>query len=149
MTTENTQQESSLDEQLANALSEAESVEDEAVEAEPEGVEPEGEPTAEEVQEALDALEPPPKWDKRYKEVFNSWAEKNEDGTPKYGNFRDWQKTVIDLYKEQQGYSTKVEQERAEARKQAEQYQQYLKQISGVVSPYQEFLNQNLSLIHI
>jgi len=136
MTTDERQQESSLDEQLAQAMEEVEPVEESAEEVVEETA---GEPTAEEVQDALDALEPPPKWDKRYKEVFNSWAEKDENGQPKYGNFRDWQQTVIDLYKEQQGYSTKVEQERAEARKQAEQYEKYMQEIGQVISPYRDF----------
>lgn len=136
MTTAEVLQESSLDESLAAALADAEP-QDEA--AEPEAVEA-AEPTTEEV---LEALEPAPKWDKRYKEVFSHWMEAGEDGNPLYPNGRDWQQAMLDLYKEQQGYATKVEQERAEARKQAEEYQQYLNQFSGILSPYRDFITQS------
>lgn len=135
MTTEDLQQESSLADDLAAGIDESL---DEATAEEPEISEEE----QEQVQEMLESLEPPPKWDKRYKEVFQGWAATDEEGNPLYQNGREWQQAVLDLYKEQQGYATKVEQERAEARKQAEQYQQYLGQFRNVISPYQQFLQE-------
>lgn len=118
MNTEELQQDSSLAEDLQANL---------VVEGEPEQ-------EAAEAAEQLEALEPPPKWDKRYKEAFQAWS-----AVP---NGRDIQKTVIDLYNEQQGYATKVEQERAELRKRYEQYEQFVRPVSAALQPYQQLINE-------
>lgn len=144
MSTEELQQDSSLAEDLEASIvynddegpdaGDPENTPDEAPQEAQEGDEPEqsGEPTQEEVEAALEALSPPEKWDRRYKEVFNAWAE--------HPNGREWQEAILDYYKEQQGYTTQVEQERAELRRQYEQAEQYLRNVSGVVQPYQQFL---------
>lgn len=139
MTTEELQQESSLADDLAANVS----YDDESPEVEATDEAPEAEAVAEAIEEAIEALEPPPKWDRRYKEVFSSWTASGEDGNPMYPNGREWQEAMLELYNSNQSYATKVEQERAEAKKKAEQYENYLRQISGVVSPYQQFLNES------
>lgn len=132
MTTDVEQQESSLSEDLATNLVMDESPEEAA---EPEAVQ-------EAVQEAIEALEPAPKWDKRYKEVFSAWGEAAEDGNPLYPNGRDWQQAMLDLYNEGQGYTTQVEQERAEVRKQLEQFQQFAHGWNQVIGPYNGLINE-------
>ena len=118
MNTEELQQDSSLADDLSANI---------VLEDEPEQIE--AKPA-----EVLEALEPPPKWDKRYKEAFQAWS-----AAP---NGRDIQQTVIDLYNEQQGYATKVEQERADLRKRYEQYEQFVRPVSAALQPYQQLINE-------
>lgn len=82
----------------------------------------------------IEPLTPPEKWDKRYKEVFS------EMGAAENG--RAWQQAVLDLYKENQGYTTKVEQERAQIRQQLEQYQPFAQFFESTVAPYQGFMQE-------
>lgn len=131
MTTETTQQESSLSEDIAANLVTDEPLEETAA--------PEVEETAE-LAEILEALEPPTKWNKRYKEVFNSWGQANEDGTPLYETGRDWQQAMIDQWKETQGYITQIEQDRAGIRSQLDQASGYRQQWEQALSPYQQML---------
>jgi len=84
---------------------------------------------AEEVTEELPPLEPFPKWDKRYKDVFSELGTIPERG-------REYQQAMHDLYKEQQGYATKVEQERAEALRRAQQADVY----NQAIAPYQQMI---------
>jgi len=104
-------------------------------------------PTEEEV---FEALEPPTKWDNRYKEVFNEWGQ--------HENGRAWQQAIIDQYNEGQGYTTKVEQERAEYLKARDEYQNYINGWNEVLSPYDrmftdsgqgpdQFVRQGLGLL--
>lgn len=119
MSTEELQQDSSLADDLTASV---------VYDDEPEGVE------AEEVEaeEVIEALEPAPKWDKRYKEVFTNLGQ--------FENGREYQQAMLDLYGEQQGYATKVEQERAELRKHLEQTQPFYQRMNEALSPYQQFL---------
>lgn len=82
-----------------------------------------------EIEEIVDIeeppLEPPNKWDRRYKEVFEEWG--------KHPNGRKWQESILDYYKENQGYATQLEQERARYRQQAETWEQ-------VLQPYQQMI---------
>jgi len=93
------------------------------------------EPAEIEAVSAEPPLEPAPKWDKLYKEVFQEWS-----GLPKG---RDYQKAMLDLYGEQQGYATKVEQERAELRQRWEQAQPFVSRMQEALSPYQQFLAES------
>ena len=154
MTTDVDQQESTLADDLAANLVTDESPEDLAVDtAEVSEVE---EPT---VQEVLEALEPPPKWDKRYKEAFSEWGAAGEDGNPMYSNGRAWQEAMLELYQTGQGYTTQVEQERAQLRQQYEGLQQQAHQWNSVLQPYNDLfassgmtpdqaVRQALGLVH-
>lgn len=75
-----------------------------------------------------ETLNPPPKWDRRYKEAFEDLG-KVEGGSA-------YQQAMIDLYNDQQGYATQIEQERAQLRKFAEPLQ-------GALEPYQQFIAQS------
>jgi hypothetical protein len=135
MSTDTDQRDSTLAEDIAASAVIDETPEVETVEtAEAEAAE------AEAIAEVLEALEAPPKWDKRYKEVFGQWGEAGEDGGPKYANGRDWQQAVIDLYNEEQAYKTKVEQDRAEIRRQFEQMQGAINPITQAIGPYQQMI---------
>jgi hypothetical protein len=101
-------------------------------------------------QEILDALEPPQKWDSRYKEVFNEWGQHDKG--------REWQEAIAELYNEGQSYTTKVEQERAEYLKARDEYQGYINGWNEVLSPYDrmftdagagpdQFVRQGLGLL--
>lgn len=125
MSTEELQQDSSLADDLTASV---------VYEDEPEGVEAE-EVEAAETEETVEALEPAPKWDKRYKEVFTNLGQ--------FENGREYQQAMLDLYGEQQGYATKVEQERAELRKQWEQTQPFVQRMNEALSPYQQFLAES------
>lgn len=70
----------------------------------------------------LPALEAPAMWGPKYKEVFSKLA-----GTPEQ---REYAEAWLNHYKEQQGYTTKKEQEAAELRKQFDP-------IREVLSPYE------------
>ena len=70
-------------------------------------------------------LEPPGKWDRRYKEVFEEWGQ--------HPNGRKWQETILDYYKDNQGYATQLEQDRARFRQQAETWGQ-------VIQPYEQMI---------
>lgn len=84
------------------------------------GLEPEFEPEIDDI-----PLDPPNKWDRRYKEVFEEWG--------KHPNGRQWQETILDYYKENQGYATQLEQDRARYRQQAESWGQ-------VIQPYEQMI---------
>jgi hypothetical protein len=88
--------------------------------------EQEGDQSAQDaVEEALEALSPPDRWDQRYKEAFN--ALNNPDGL----NPRDVQQAWLDYHKERQGYHTQLEQERA-------YYANQLREFQEVVEPYNQ-----------
>lgn len=87
-----------------------------------------GEPAEETIEEVLEALEPSPKWDRRYKDTFNKFGEL-EGG-------RDYQQAMLDLYNGEQAHSTKISQERAD-------YERQLQSFNQVHEPYQQFLLQN------
>lgn len=84
-----------------------------------------GEPEVIEPETVLEPLEPPPKWDKRYKEVFQKWNELPEG--------RNYQEAMLELYNQGQGYTTKVEQERAQLR-------DYYERMDSVIQPYQQLI---------
>ena len=137
MTTDVDQQESleaELAEQYDSNVPEAEET---AVEDTPEVSD---EPTAQEVQEAIEALEPPPKWKKEAKNAFEEWAKQDDEGNPLYPNGSVWQQHILDLYNEGQGYTTQVEQERAQLRQHAEQLHNQAQQWNGVLAPYQQLV---------
>lgn len=106
-------------EEIAEALATSETPENQ--ETEVQESEPETEPE-------LEALEPAPKWDRRYKDAFTELGG--------IENGRTYQQAMLDLYKEEQANFTKTAQERAE-------YERELKNYRGVHEPYQEFLMKN------
>lgn len=137
MTTENTQQESSLADDLAANVSYDEEVTPDA--AVDDTAEVEAAAEAEEIKEVLEALQPEPKWDRRYKDVFNEWGAVGDDGAPRFEKGRDYQQTMLDLYKEQRGYATTVEQDRAKYLKERDQYKQHLDSVAQMINPYRDF----------
>jgi hypothetical protein len=83
-------------------------------------------PAEEEIEEPeFDPIDPPPKWDKRYKEVFSEWAGLERG--------REYQEAMLELYNKNQGYTTQVEQERAALRG-------YVQQWDQVISPYEQMI---------
>lgn len=81
-----------------------------------------GAPAADAIAAPLPALEAPAMWGPKYKEVFAKLA-----GSPEQ---REYAETWLNHYKEQQGYTTKKEQEAADLRKQFDP-------IREVLSPYE------------
>lgn len=77
------------------------------------------------MQAEANPLDPPPKWDRRYKDAFADLG-KVEKG-------RAYQQAMIDLYTEQQGYATQIEQERSQLRKFAEPLQ-------AALEPFNQFI---------
>lgn len=71
----------------------------------------------------LPALEAPAMWGPKYKEVFSKLA-----GTPEQ---REYAEAWLNHYKEQQGYTTKKEQEAAELRKQFDPLKEVLQPYEG------------------
>lgn len=104
--------------QKMNEPEEVDEVEVDEAEPEVDETEIEAEPA-----EDFEPLEPPPKWDRRYKEVFAELAQLPEKG-------RTYAEAMRDLWKEQQAYATKVEQERAEFQKRVSSWDE-------VLNPYQ------------
>lgn len=133
MTTPNTERESSLDDALAASLAEVEeTVEEEIVEAPEETAEV----SEEEVAEAVAAaLEPAPKWDRRYKEVFTELGQL-ENGTA-------YQQAWLDNYNDEQKYKTQIEQERADLRKRWEQAEPFVQRMQEAIAPYHDFIAQS------
>lgn len=91
-----------------------------------EGDEPEQKEAAEKPK--LDPLEPAPKWDKRYKEVFAEWGQSPQG--------RKYQEAMLDLYNEQQGYATQLEQERSQLRPYYDQAQHF----QQAIAPYEKMI---------
>lgn len=83
-----------------------------------------GAPEADLAASPLPALEAPAMWGPKYKEVFSKLA-----GTPEQ---REYAEAWLNHYKEQQGYTTKKEQEAADLRKQFDP-------IREVLSPYEGY----------
>lgn len=111
------------DTDLQESLPEEEELVTDELETElPEGEEAVAEEPEVELPEPLD---PPPKWDKRYKDVFNQWSE--------HPNGREWQEAIIEQYNQGQGYTTQVEQERAQLR-------QYAETMDAAIAPYRELI---------
>lgn len=81
-------------------------------------------PTEQEIEEAIEALSPPDRWDPKYKEAFN--ALNNPEGLDPRAVQQAW----LDYHAERQGYHTQLEQERA-------QYQRQLDEFNQVLSPYE------------
>lgn len=102
------------------------------LQASPEVLATEGETP--EVIEELAPLEPIPQWDKRYKDVFSELGAIPEKG-------RTYQETFLDYAKEQQGYHTKIEQERARIAREAQDYQQRLGRYDQIVAPHRQVLD--------
>lgn len=82
-----------------------------------------GAPAPDAVASPLPALEAPPMWGAKYKEVFSKLA-----GTPEQ---REYAETWLNHWKEQQGYTTKKEQEFAELRKQFDPIRETLQPYEG------------------
>ena len=78
------------------------------------------------VEGVLGPLEAPSMWSQEYKDTFNEWG-----GIEKG---RDYQQSMIDLYGTTQAHVTKIEQESAQFRKSAEDW-------DSIFSPYQEQMN--------
>jgi len=135
MSTDTNQQDSSLDEALDDNLA-AEPVESEETDA------------PETVEEILEALDAPQKWDKRYKEVFSGLAAVGDDGVPAYANGRDVQQTMLDMYNEGQSYTTRVEQERAEIKNQLGQFHGYANEWNNALAPYQQMIAESGATPH-
>jgi len=72
------------------------------------------------------AYEPPSMWSKEYKDVFNEWGQLERG--------REYQKAMLDLYGQTQGYVTQREQEAARYRQQVEQW-------NSVFEPFQQQMN--------
>lgn len=71
-------------------------------------------------------LAPPSKWDGRYKQVFEEWG--------KHPNGRTWQQAMLDYEREQKGYLTQIEQERAGLRRMAEPLQQAIQPYNDMIA---------------
>lgn len=150
MTTETTQQETSQAEDIADNLVMADDAED-LESSKPEGdldapadIDKDmGEDVPEDIEAADDdepyepnepALEAPPKWDKRFKDVFEELG--------KQPNGREWQEAMLDQYNEGQGYTTQVEQERADFRRGLEENQKYIQGWNEILSPHNDLFVQ-------
>lgn len=77
-------------------------------------------------QEVREALEPPSMWSKEYKDVFNEWGQLERG--------YDYQKAMVELYGQTQAHVTQKEQEAAQFRRQAEEW-------NSVFQPFQQQLN--------
>lgn len=125
MSTEETQQV----EEIGTEVEQQDSTITEELEAGIKGEQPEIEITDEDIAAELEAvkeaLQPPPKWDRRYKDAFADL------GSVEKG--REYQQAMLDLYTEQQGYATQIEQERAALRRFADPLREAL-------DPYQQMI---------
>lgn len=121
-------QQASLDDELKSALESVEEVDiDETPKAEAEAEAPEVEaaPEGETVEEAIERLSAPARWNKEAKEAFDSWA--NVEGGTAY------QKAMLEQYGQTQSYLTQKEQEAAQYRQQTEQW-------NGLIEPVRQQL---------
>ena len=105
----------SLDDELTALIEGSEETTEEA------GAAAEPEAPAAEVEEVLEALQPPDRWDSRFKDAFNSIGQEGF-------NARDAQQAWLDYHTERQAYHTQLEQQRA-------QYAQALHEYEQVTAP--------------
>ena len=136
-----TNQRDSLEDAIDTQIAESDDTEEVAAEA-VEDVSRETHEEPETVAEAIEALKPAPKWDKRYSEAFESWGAQNEDGTPVYANGREIQQIVLDMYNDEQKHNTQVSQERADLQRHLQQVQPFVQGIQGALSPYKDFITE-------